>query len=398
VVKAVRVVVVVVTRSFIRSAVLGCGLLLVLTGQAAVLPEDRADVLYHSYDGGGMDINGPSVLVRKGDGKTYSAYYNYYVDNVSSASIDVVSTGASPYVEERVENGIGVEYLNGKSIMSVGYTSSVENDYVADTVHFGVSTDMFGDLTTVSLGFSRGSDSVYKMVKVGGVKVRDTAFGEKNTDRRTYSVGLTQILTKNMIMAANFETITDEGFLNNPYRQVRYDSGGTNGYTFENYPATRTSNALGLKFRYFLPYRAALHFYARTFADDWGITANSYEVGYTHPMGDSWIFDLRYRLYGQTSADFYRDLFSSVAELNYQARDKELSTFSSSTIGIGISYEFAKSGWWFIEKGSANLVFDHFQFDYDNFRDYRIATPVLGEEPTYSFSANVLQLFVSIWY
>ena len=31
--------------------------------QASVLPEDRLDVLYHQYEGGGMKINGPSVLV-----------------------------------------------------------------------------------------------------------------------------------------------------------------------------------------------------------------------------------------------------------------------------------------------------------------------------------------------
>ena len=36
-------------------------LLLALTGNAlaGVLPEDRADVLYHLYDGGGVEIDGP---------------------------------------------------------------------------------------------------------------------------------------------------------------------------------------------------------------------------------------------------------------------------------------------------------------------------------------------------
>ena len=34
-------------------------------GLAAVLPEERADLLYHSYDGGGAEIDGPSLLVRK---------------------------------------------------------------------------------------------------------------------------------------------------------------------------------------------------------------------------------------------------------------------------------------------------------------------------------------------
>lgn len=56
---------------------------------AAVLPEDRVDAMYHSYDGGGMSIDGPSILIRKKVSKAVSVSANYYVDSVSSASIDV---------------------------------------------------------------------------------------------------------------------------------------------------------------------------------------------------------------------------------------------------------------------------------------------------------------------
>ena len=63
------------------------------TAHAGVLPDDRADVLYHLYDGGGVQIDGPSVLVRKKVGKSVSLVGNYYVDMISSASIDVVTTG-----------------------------------------------------------------------------------------------------------------------------------------------------------------------------------------------------------------------------------------------------------------------------------------------------------------
>jgi len=39
---------------------------------AAVLPDDRADVLYHRYEGGGVTIDGPSLLVRKKFAEKYS--------------------------------------------------------------------------------------------------------------------------------------------------------------------------------------------------------------------------------------------------------------------------------------------------------------------------------------
>ena len=72
------------------------GLLIVAAGPVlpAVLPEDRADVLYHRYEGGGVTVDGPSILVRKKLGESVSVSANYYVDRVSSASIDVVIQAA----------------------------------------------------------------------------------------------------------------------------------------------------------------------------------------------------------------------------------------------------------------------------------------------------------------
>ena len=60
---------------------------------AAVLPEDRADFMYHGYDGDGLNVGGPSVLVRKSIADKVSVWGNYYIDSVTSASIDVVTTG-----------------------------------------------------------------------------------------------------------------------------------------------------------------------------------------------------------------------------------------------------------------------------------------------------------------
>src|SRR5690606_29669090 len=116
---------------------------------AAVLPDDRADVLYHRYEGGGVTIDGPSVLVRKKFAEKYSVSANYYVDMVSSASIDVVTT-ASPYEEQRDQASLGFDMLNGKTQYSVNLTGSDENDYTASTASFDLSQDLFGHLTNVS--------------------------------------------------------------------------------------------------------------------------------------------------------------------------------------------------------------------------------------------------------
>ena len=360
--------------------------------RAGVLPEDRADVLFHSYDGGGVTIQGPSVLVRKQFASKFSASANYYIDKVSSASIDVVTT-ASPYEEERRQTTLGLDYLHDRWMMNVGFSTSAENDYVADTFSFGISQDLFGDLTTVSLGYSLGNDEVRRR---GDATFADTV------ERQNYRLGVSQILTKSLLLGLSFETITDEGFLNNPYRSVRYsDASSPRGYSYEQeiYPRTRTSDAGALRLRYYLPYRAALHGEYRRYADTWDITASSGELGYTHPLESGWVIEGKVRSYSQTKADFYSDLFPRRQFQNFIARDKELSTFTSTTLRLGGSYDIVRGGWRFVERGTISVVYDHIQFEYEDFRDLSGApTGLAGQEPLYTFDADVFQVFVSFWF
>ncbi len=357
---------------------------------AGVLPDDRADALYHSYSGGGLDVNGPSILIRKQVGSSVSISGNYYVDSISSASIDVL-TNASPYKEERTEMSADVTYLHEKTTMGLGYTVSTENDFDARSAHFSFSQDIFGDLTTVSMGFGRGWDTVGK--------TGDPSFSQ-DTDRYSYSVGLSQVLTKNMLLDIGLQIITDEGFLNNPYRTVRFcEPTDCSAYQFqlERYPNTRSSHALAFRTKYYLEYHAAIHGEYRFFRDTWGIRANTFEFTYTQPLKTKWTLDVRFRYYQQSQADFYSDLFPRRDAQNYLARDKELSTFQSTTIGFGVSYDFIDNGWKWIDSGSINLAWDLMMFQYDNFRDLTRGGTV-GNEPLYSFNADVVQLFFSIWY
>ena len=45
---------------------------LMAAGRADVLPEDRSDLLFHRYSGGGITVQGPSVLIRKKIGDSVS--------------------------------------------------------------------------------------------------------------------------------------------------------------------------------------------------------------------------------------------------------------------------------------------------------------------------------------
>jgi len=384
---------------------------------AGVLPEDRADVLYFRYDGGGVTINGPSMLVRKSIGEHVSVAANYYIDMVSSASIDV-QTSASPYDDERTQSSLSMDFLHGKSTYSIGYVNSDESDYKAKTMFASVSHDMFGDLTTISFAFKSGQNEVFRNVKIDDVKQNDPAFneglGKADMDSKSYSVSVSQIVTKNMVLSGQYEVITDEGWLNSPYRSVRFFIGtDAQGSQPEKYPNTRSSNAASIRAKYFLPWRAAVDGMYRFYTDTWGVIGHTAELGYVHPLdkpiwGGNWIFEGRLHYYTQTKADFYQDIFPRADFANFMARDKELATYNAYTLGVNATYEFKIERFPWLTKGQLNLRYDHMTVNYDDFRDARFSLGSFGTlpaepfdpgtEPLYKLDADMYQFFISAFF
>ena len=368
------------------------------TSRAGVLPDDRADALFHRYEGGGIQIQGPSILLRKKLGDSVSLSYNYYVDSitgrvdtVTGASVDAVS-GASEYQEHRTQHGITADLLHGKTTYSAGYIGSQENDYDAKTGYLSVSQDMFGDLTTISFGYTYGKDTVGQR--------GNPDFAEPVT-RRNWQVGVTQVLTRKLLLGANFETSESEGFLNNPYRKVRYlDAGEARGYgtQLERYPHTRTGNAGSLQLKYYLPWRAALDGSYRLYSDTWGIIAHTGRLAYVQPAFRRWTFEGRARYYMQDHADFYSDLFPYQNAFNVLGRDRELATFTSVSLGATATWEFPVNRVSFLQKGTLNLSWDRLRISYDDYRDLRTIAVTPGSEPFYTLDADILQFFISVWY
>lgn len=346
---------------------------------AAVLPEDRTDFLYHYYDGGGVTVNGPAVLMRKSAGDNVSFSGRYYVDAISSASIDVVTT-ASPYKDKREEFGVGIDYLHGNSLMQASMTSSKENDYLADTLSLNVSHDLFGGLTTLNLGFSQGQDIVQRV---------DTSF-EEDINRYSYRVGATQVLSKSLLLGFGYEGIAEEGYLSNPYRSARVLGASLP----ERYPGTRDSQAISVRaVKGFSsdqrPVLSSLRAEYRYFRDNWGINSNTLAFTLQRYFANRLLGEARYRYYQQSAATFYSDNFTS--EMTYMARDKELSTFNSHSLGAKISWNYVDRKYLIFDRMSLNFSYDYVLFDYQDFTDVRT-----GE--LYSFGANILQLYISAWY
>jgi hypothetical protein len=385
-----------------------------LPALGAVLPEDRVDLMFHNYEGGDVTVDGPSLLLRKKIGEQVSISGNYYLDLVTSASIDVKTLGASEYKEEREQMSLAVDYLRGKTTYNMAYIESEESDYIAKTATVGISEDMFGDLTTVSIGYTRAWDQVFRNVKqADGSLINDPIYGGdkafRRSNHRSYRLGISQVITKSLLMGLNFEAQTHEGQLGNPYRAIRFfNLTGTQVLNAEErIPGTRTNNAASLTAKYYLPFRAAVNGSYRFFTDTWGVNANTWEVGYVQPWR-AWTFEVSYRNHSQEAADFYGDLFPRPEFQNFMARDRNLATMTNQTLHLGVTFDLVKLEQWtrsWLNKGTISLFFDHVQFDFEDFRDgtqssarYSQNPVAEGTEGMYSEQADVVRFFISIWF
>lgn len=353
-----------------RVAALLGGVLAASGARAADLPEDTAEGLIHIYNGGGVTASGPALLVRKRLADKVSLSASYYVDAVSNASIDVVTT-ASPYRETRTEYGLGADYVYRDSKISLSTSSSREPDYLANRIGVDVSQETFGGMTTVSLGFTRGDEQISK--------TNAPEFADSATHWQ-YRLGATQILTPRWVASANLEVLADDGFLGSPYRIARVFGAAVTERT----PRTRSARALKFRVMGDLGKQDALHLAYRYFWDTWDIKAHTAEAGYSRHFGEQWLADASLRYYKQDRALFYSD--NAATETTYISRSRQLSTFNSVGLGAKLSYTLRKSARQMDIKLNGAVETTRFQFS--DFTDIRT-----GE--AYAYNASVIQFYVS---
>ncbi len=345
------------------------GLLATGHTQAAELPEDRADLMLHSFDGGGVNAWGPALLVRKSLLNKASLFATYYADIVSNASIDVVTT-ASPYNETRHEYGFGVDYAVRDSLITLAGSYSTEPDYVATAFNIDVTTDVFSGMTTVGLGYTYGSDDVGK--------VGEGFFS--NAKHWRYRVGVTQILSPRWYANMNFEVVSDDGYLGSPYRMALVFGAAVP----ERLPPTRTSRTVQFRVVGEVAPTVAIRGEYRYFWDTWDIAAHTFGVGAATRFGERWLLDFYARGYRQDGALFYSD--NATSETAYVTRNRQLSNYTSWTIGTKATYALMRvPGRYEI---FLNGAVEYWQTDYSDFTDLRTGS-------LYSYNATVFQLFVS---
>lgn len=345
--------------------------------EAAQLRDARFEAPDYGFSAGEMRLSRHAVRLRNSARSDFSLVTNYYGSDLTGPSYAGLMTGAGAHEDGQDDYGFGLDYLYGDSVVTLNYFAGNDAEYDEQLFSLGISHELFGGMTTFKMAFGRGDEIVSGY---------GAATANEGIDRLNYTLGVSQVLSGSLLMNFDYETSMDDGYTGGAYREESM----TDLLGPEIYPQTRTSNALSLRaLKNWTPSASTLLGY-RYVWDSWNVQSHSWEAGYSNQLQNGWLVDLYYRYYTQERASFYGDDFED--ELNYVARDRELSAYVSNTLGAKFTYPVFRRNKG-ITRGTLNLSYEIVDYDYDDYTD-----SASGSNNPYSLSADSLHLYFSIWY
>jgi len=244
---------------------------------------------------------------------------------------------------------------------NAGMSASKEYDYLHLGANAGISRDFNQRNTTVSAGFAYAADSLNpvggtptplsSMADVGDLSNR---IGDEDKDVVDFVLGVSQVISRNLVVQANYSFSDSSGYLNDPYKIVsivdavtgdvvpRTPAPGLQGpsheYVFESRPDQRTKHSLYGQAKYFMNGKVLDASY-RYMTDDWDIDSHTVDLRLRWPVGEKAYLEPHLRYYTQTEANFYQVGLVDGAPLPmYASSDYRLGSFDAITAGL-------KYGW-----------------------------------------------------
>jgi len=255
---------------------------------------------------------------------------------------------------------------------NVGASASAEFDYLHTGINARLSRDFNQRNTTLSGGIALSHDI---LDPIGGTPIGltpmqlatregDDERGEggegggqgsnETKDVVDVVLGLTQVVTRNFLVQANYSYSESSGYLNDPYKILGVVDGVTGDavpippdpifdgpshlYLYEHRPDKRVKHSLYTQGKYYMNGKV-LDISYRYMTDDWKIDSHTVDLRYRWPLGESAYLEPHLRFYKQTAAEFYVPSLVDGAPLpEYASADYRLADFDATTIGL-------KYGW-----------------------------------------------------
>jgi len=243
----------------------------------------------------------------------------------------------------------------------IGFSGSFEYDYTHIGLNGSLARDFNKRNTTVSAGLAIAQDT---WDPVGGtpvpfapmLDVGDTGnkTGSETKDVIDAVLGVTQVISRNLLVQLNYSFSNSSGYLSDPYKVLSLVDGSTGDtitrvpapgalgpsheFRFERRPDDRTKHSLYAQAKYYMGGKVLDAAY-RYMTDDWNIDSHTLDLRLRWPVGERSFVEPHLRFYTQSEADFYTiSLVDGVELPTYASSDYRLGNFDAVTAGL-------KYGW-----------------------------------------------------
>jgi hypothetical protein len=319
-------------------------------GVAALLPwatagrvraDDHVDYRYEFYqeEGNRIEVETHSALFEKKLTDIVTVKGQVVHDAISGAS----PTGAPPppnkpnqvllkkLHDERRAGNLSFDVHLGRHTFSAQGSYSKESDYISAGTALTDAIEFNNKNTTLLLGVSHNFDRVLD---------NSSPRNYRHKDATDFLIGFSQLLSPNTILAADFTYGTENGYLNDPYKQMRFDGYLPGTFTQgEIRPGHRDKEVVQITLTHFFQrVNGSAEFSYRFYNDSFGIVSHTATATWHQRIGKHLILSPIFRCYEQSAADFYRTSLPGFEDdpgvPQYYSADYRLSHLVSLTYGL----------------------------------------------------------------
>ncbi|KAA9346170.1 DUF3570 domain-containing protein [Adhaeribacter soli] len=268
--------------------------------------------------------------------------------SASSDSIDPATVSSASYSDNRYYPTLswGMRDEARKYAVGAGASISTEYDYFSRGAfvsiskfsedknrELGLKLHVFLDTWTVIYPVElRGFDT-----PAGRVENPD-AHGKKPRNSYNASLSWLQVVNKRFQVAFLADVVYQSGQLGTLYQRV-YFTDGT--HSVERLPDSRFKLPLGIRANYFLGDKFIFRGYYRFYTDDWGITANTFDLEIPYKVTPFVSISPFYRFSTQTASDYFAPYRQHQKTEEFYTSDYDLSDFTSHFGGVNLRFNSA---------------------------------------------------------
>jgi len=234
--------------------------------------------------------------------------------------------------------GVDGAFSSEKGYRSKGFGALMRKSFNDENSEINLNAKAYFDnIDLIYPGEFRVSEGLFPSI---GFKLLDV--NHRNSFSSEFS--FSQVLNKRMQISLNADLIYQEGLLSTNYQRIYFKDkpiitykNSELAHDIERLPGSRLKYPFSVRFNYYVSGVVLLRTFYRHYSDDWGVSANTYDIQIPLKISPSFTMYPMFRHHSQLQARYFAPKSQHLSTELFYTSDYDLSTFNSSQYGMGFT-------------------------------------------------------------